>query len=182
MSISMKEMARAIGFNTRNHAMDSRFVTSNRDGSVMERLENIIATMEQTVSKEITSIVTQDLFQVTGGPIKVVEVWGLVTTVIQTQNCSVKLLFDPTLPAGDIDLCAALEITTDAVGTLYSITGTEANAMVAETDNVADTIMAQPLVMGPGMIELHSTATNTGKILWGLRFQPMAEGVEVIAQ
>ena len=181
MKTSVQQLHYRIGYNTANNAFRSNLVSSNRDGTVLERLENIIATMEQTVSKAITSIVTQDLFEVTGGPIKVVDFTGLVTTLIQDQACSIKLLIDPTNPAGDIDLCAALEIRTDAVGTIYNITGTEANALVEATDNVTDG-MVTPLIMGPGMIELNSTATNTGAINWGLRFQPMAEGVEVIAQ
>ncbi|MHC4728264.1 MAG: hypothetical protein ACYS17_13670 [Planctomycetota bacterium] len=127
---------------------------------------------EKVVKKTITSITTQDLFIVEGGPIKVVELIGVVTTVIQTQANNTKLLVDPTEPATDTDICAVLNITGDAAGTVYTITGTFANAMVATTNGVVAGLATQ-FIVPVGTIEISCSATNTGAIDWYIRYQPL---------
>jgi hypothetical protein len=69
------------------------------------------------------------LFTISGGKVLVTGLIGEVTTVIQTQADNTKLTFDPTDAGATQDLCAVLDITADAVGTMYSITGTPATAM-----------------------------------------------------
>jgi len=124
---------------------------------------------ERSISKSPGNVATVDLFKVVGGLIKIIDIVGIVTTVIETQANSIKLLIDPDNPATDTDICAALNVTADAVGTVYTITGTYANAMVATTNGVvAPQVTA--VLCPPGTIELNATDTNTGVIKWSMYY------------
>jgi hypothetical protein len=124
------------------------------------------------------------LFRITGGKIKVHGIYGEVTTVIQTQACATKLKFNPSGTGSDVDLCATLDITADAVGTIYSITGVVATAMKSTTLWVvlpADDIGASGLTLSPGDIELDCAATNTGSVKWTLVYSIIDSAAEVNA-
>lgn len=117
-------------------------------------------------------------FTVTG-KIRLLDIVGEVTTVIQTQANNAKLIANPTVGA-DVDLCAVLDITAKAVGTLFSITGTLANAMVATTSG-AGVAQASPLIVTAGTIDLSCSATNTGATKWLVRYQPLDVGARVFS-
>jgi len=117
-------------------------------------------------------------FTVTG-KIKLLDIVGEVTTVVQAQANNTKLIANPTVGA-DVDLCAVNSITGDAKGTIYTITGTLANAMVATTSG-AGVAQAAPLVVAAGTIDLSCAATNTGATKWGVRYQPLESGSRVFA-
>jgi hypothetical protein len=127
---------------------------------------------ERTVKKSITSVTTQDLFIVEGGPIKIIEIIGVVTTTIQTQANNTKLLVDPVEPATDTDLCAVLDVTAKAAGSVFTITGTFANAMIVTANGVVAGL-ATEIICPVGTIELACSATNTGTIDWYLRYQAL---------
>lgn len=118
------------------------------------------------------------LFTVTG-KIKLLAIIGEVTTVIQTQTCNTKIVANPTVGA-DVDLCATNDITADAVGTQYNITGTFANAMVATTSGAA-VWQADPTLVLPGTIDLSTDATNTGSVKWTCIWEPVDPGARVIS-
>lgn len=118
------------------------------------------------------------LFTVTGR-IKLVNIVGEVTTVIQTQANNTKLVSNPTVGA-DVDLCAVNDITADAVGTQYSITGTLATAMIATTSG-AGVFQAAPLLVQAGTIDLSCAATNTGSVKWKIEYLPVDPGARVFA-
>lgn len=117
-------------------------------------------------------------FTVTG-KIKLLDIVGEVTTVIQTQANNTKLVANPTVGA-DVDLCAVNSITADAVGTIYTITGTLANAMVATTSG-AGVAQAAPLVIAAGTIDLNCADTNTGATKWLIKYQPLEVGARVFS-
>jgi hypothetical protein len=118
------------------------------------------------------------IFTVTGR-IKLIDIKGVVTTLIQTQANNTKLIANPTVGA-DVDICAVNDITADAVGTVYSITGTLANAMVATTSG-AGVFQAAPLTVEAGTIDLSCAATNTGSVKWYIEYLPLDPGAKVIA-
>lgn len=122
------------------------------------------------------------IFNITGGRILVVDIVGEVTTVIQTQTNNTKLLFNPTGAGSSTDLCATTDITADAVGTLYSITGTPATALQDAlwciTSNKA---LARPLILSEGAIELSCSASNTGSVAWDIVYVPLDTGAAVAA-
>ena len=116
------------------------------------------------------------LFRITSGKVRILSIIGEVTTVIQTQANATKIKFNPSGTGSDVDLCATLDITADAVGTFYSITGTVATAMKGDTNlfvTVPANDIAYPgLVLGPGDIELDCAASNTGNVKCTVKYVP----------
>ncbi len=137
---------------------------------------------ERSVKKTISSIGGSggDIF-VVSGPIKVIELIGVVTTNIGGTITRVKLLVDPTEPGTNTDICAQLDIDGDLAGTVYTITGTFGNAMVETTNGVIAGLATQ-FIVPAGVIE-YANADNaeTGIIDWHLRYKPLAPGVTVTA-
>jgi len=125
---------------------------------------------------------TSTLFTISGGKVLITSLVGEVTTVIQTQADATKLTFDPTDTGATQDLSATLDITADAVGTLYSLTGTPATAMQDALNFLpSNKVLAQPLVLKPGSILLDCAASNTGSVKWDLCYIPLDNGAAVVA-
>jgi hypothetical protein len=122
------------------------------------------------------------IFTITGGKVAVTAIYGEVTTVIQTQANNTKLQHDPTDTGTTQDLCAVLDISADAVGTMYSLDGTPANAMVDALNFLSSNKqLAKPLILKPGAILLNCAATNTGSVKWDLWYVPLDTGAAVAA-
>lgn len=122
------------------------------------------------------------LFTITGGRVAIVDLVGEVTTVIQTQANNTKLKFNPDGAGADTDLCAVLDISADAVGTYYSLTGTPATAMQDGLQCITSNKgLARPLILSEGAIELDCAATNTGSVAWTLVYVPLDAAAEVVA-
>lgn len=122
------------------------------------------------------------LFTVATGRVIVTSIIGEVTTVIQTQADATKLTFDPTAAGATQDLCATLDITADAVGTMYSITGTPATALQDSLNFVPSSKwLAQPIILKPGSVLLDCVASNTGSVKWTLTYWPLDTGATVVA-
>lgn len=122
------------------------------------------------------------LFTITGGKVRIKSIIGEVTTVIQTQANVTKLQFVSTVPGSTTDLCATLDITAKAAGSLFSITGTVATAMKVTTNNLvvpADDLAAPGLVLGPGTIKLNCGASNTGNVKWTIVYENVDSGANV---
>lgn len=125
---------------------------------------------------------TANLFTITTGRILLMGIFGEVTTVIQTQANNTKLVFDPDAAGASQDLCANLDITADAVGTIYSITGTPATAMQDALNFVPSSkMLAQPILLKPGAIALTCAASNTGQVKWDVFYIPVDDGATVAA-
>ena len=139
--------------------------------------------MEEKCCKKTLSAIGAtggDLF-VVSGPIKVIELIGVLTTNIGGSQTQIKLLVDPVEPATNTDLCAQLDINGDVAGTVYTITGTFANAMIATTNGVIAGLATQ-FIVPAGVIE-YANADNaeTGVIDWHIRYKPLVAGVNVTA-
>lgn len=124
---------------------------------------------------------TKSLFTITGGLVLVTMILGEVTTVIQTQADNTKLSFDPTDTGTTQDICAVLDISADAVGTMYHISGTPADAMRDNLNFARGGLTGLPLLLKPGAILLDCAATNTGSVKWDLWYLPVASGARVVA-
>jgi hypothetical protein len=121
---------------------------------------------------------TGNLFTITGGRILLTGIVGEVTTVIQTQACNTKVVFDPTATGSNVDLCANLDITGAVVGSFFTITGTAATAM---QNGLAVVGMTIPWVLQPGAVALTTAATNSGQVKWKMWYMPIDSGVTVAA-
>lgn len=138
-------------------------------GLKVYRVERATAALPQTAQSA--------LFTVTGR-VLVTQIVGEVTTVIQTQANATKIVANPTVGA-DVDLCATDDITADAVGTLYNITGTLADAMVATTSG-AFVAQAAPVAVAAGTIDLSCAASNTGSVKWTIHYIPLDTGSNIV--
>jgi hypothetical protein len=120
------------------------------------------------------------IFTVSGGKVLISDIIGEVeTTAIAAGSNNMKLISNPTTGA-DVDLCATVDIDGDAIGTMYHITGTLADAMVATTSG-SFLSQASVVTVAPGTIDLSCSASKTGKIKWTLVYIALDEGAKVIA-
>lgn len=136
-----------------------------------ERLDRATENLPQSTDKA--------LFTITGGRVLLMLILGEVTTVIQTQANNTKLKFNPTATGADQDLCAVLDITGDAVGEIYTISGTVTDAMRSDLLIGSGGLIAAPLVLSEGDIELDCAANNTGQVQWSLWYIPLDQDAKV---
>ena len=139
--------------------------------------------------ERVTTLIPQTadeaLFRITGGKVKVLSIIGEVTVAIGAVANATKLKHNPSGVGSDVDLCATLDITGDAVGTMYSIVGVVATAMKSTTLWIvlpADNIPAQGLIIGPGDIEIDCAGSSvTGKVKWTITYELIDAGANVTA-
>lgn len=141
----------------------------------------------QAVASAAKTLTTGDvnMFTITGGPIKVLELVGIVTTVVQAQATSVKVTVTTVSPAATVDFsAAAVDITGAAAGASIrhiNTTGilTVVTAGFVNEGNAFATNDTQYLVPAGTMQLNNASASNTGAITWYLRYVPLAPGVIV---
>lgn len=135
----------------------------------------------RTTQKAATTLpaTTQTPYFTVTGRVLIIDIIGEVTTVVQTQNCDLDLWSNPTVGA-DVALCAVNNITADAVGTLYTVTGTLSDALIATTSGAVKS-QTNPILVTAGTIDLKTSATNTGATKWTIRWQPVDAGSTVVA-
>lgn len=117
------------------------------------------------------------LFNITGGKVLITAIYGEVVVVLPATANATKLQFVSTSPGSTTDLCATLDITGKAVGTVFSIVGVLATALKATTNNMvvpADNIPAPGLVLGPGAIKVNCGGSMvTGTVKWTVNYLPI---------
>jgi len=144
---------------------------------------------EMAISKTVTTIMSgnNNLFVVSGGPIKILEITAYVSTVIEAKSCLINYNIDPTLPATDTPFATdttALEINADAADTLYTWDGVIANDLTATTNGVALGVAAlSGLIVPAGSIELAAVVSTsaTGAITVYMRYIPLSTSSVVTA-
>lgn len=129
---------------------------------------------------------SDDLFTITGGPIKILEITGIVTTQIGAGTTNVKLQITTTDPAATVDMnAAAVDIDADAVGTSYQTINTTGifTPVTAGYVKEANSFATTPTTfLAPiGTIKLNSDAARTGNIKWYLRYVPLSQNSRVAA-
>lgn len=150
----------------------NQFTPVSRELTTGIRIDRATDTLPQTADEA--------LFTITGGRVLVVGLAGEVTTVIQTQANNTKVKFNPTATGADQDLCAVLDISADAVGELYTISGAVGDAMRSDL-LIGNAMLTSPLLLSEGDIELDCAASNTGSVSWSLIYVPWDAGAEVAA-
>lgn len=180
-----------LGANSANNCFDSSLVASNADGSLIERVEyiqsnmNAVANAPGVVKKVLATTAngSTTLFNYTG-VIRIKSIVGVITTVMENKAQNMKLSIVPDSLAA-YDICANKDIDTFAVGTLLSITGTAANAMVATTavgtiaPGQANNVIASCITSG--IIKVVSGAANTGAITWYISWEPLSSDATLTA-
>ena len=111
------------------------------------------------------------IFSVTG-VIEIVNFMGFVTAQIGAVANNMKVIANSTAGT-DVDLCATVDVNADNVGTIYSLTGTLANAMVKTAGNGAGNTgafesQATGITVTAGTIDIHCDANDGGggRVQW----------------
>ena len=117
-------------------------------------------------------------FAVTGRVI-ITQIVGECTVGMDGTANDIKLISNPTVGA-DVDMCVALTITDDAEGTIYTLTGTLSDAMIATTSGCVKA-QADGIIVTAGTIDLDATATDaTGCTKWTVHYQALDAGSSVV--
>jgi hypothetical protein len=175
---------------TYDNTTDSLEAIADRDVTILADTAELQPVAEKCVSKTLTTIVSgqNGLFTIAGGPIKIIEIVGYVSTEIEGKSCLINYTANPTDPATDTQIGTtgtALEINADAIGTLYTWDGVLANNLTATTNGVAlGTATYSGVIIPPGALELKAVVSTsaTGAITFYMRYMPLATGVTVTAQ
>lgn len=127
------------------------------------------------------------MFTVTGGRVLITSMIGEVTTVCSGTVTNLNVTLDPDGANAVADLAAATAITSDAVGTLYTVTGVVADLLSADTPggtavpNYVSGVVRNGFIVPAGSILLKTSATNTGATKWSLTYIPIDDGAAVVA-
>jgi hypothetical protein len=123
--------------------------------------------------KTTTSLVTQNLFAISGGAVEVIRLIGHITTTTQSNNNNTKIVFTATGRAA-VDLCATNNMNNRSVGRVCNISKVKADAMTVSPDDgvVVITTTAQ-LILVPGIISLNCAGNTSGVIDWEIEYSPL---------
>jgi hypothetical protein len=112
----------------------------------------------------------QTLFNIDGGPILLLGLWGRVTTACDATVTTFKFSADPDDSAAQ-DLSTAVAITSDAVDTLWHLGATVGAALNVASVAIALTLLTAPgWFVSPGIITCTTSATNVGQAEYYMRF------------
>lgn len=185
-----------IGVDDASNLGTTASVTADVDGSILERLEHLAQVntggaaavtsnprlglkVTKTTADTITGAAVS-LFSVSGGRVLMTALYGEVTTVIGGGANASKLQFNPTTGTTN-DLCATLDIDADEAGTLYSIDGTPATAMLRSESGAVANMDSNGVILDIGDVEFTSAADATGSIQWTMWYIPLDTGASVAA-
>ena len=122
---------------------------------------------------------TNTAYFTVSGRVLITEIIGEVTIIFDGTVNSIKLI-NTTDVGADVDMCTALVVTSDAVGTRYNITGDPTDALV-ETTSGCSIAQAQAMIVPAGTIDLHTTATDaTGSTKWTIHYIALDSGSSVV--
>ena len=128
-----------------------------------------------------------DMFTISGGDILVLGMYGKVMAAKDAGAQLLTLQYTPTGGAVTALCLVSLTTATDAINSIYTITGVATDAMILTQigagailgigqfqGNALGTIKSQ-LVLAPGIINLLTTVANdiTGLINWTVLYQPL---------
>ena len=119
-------------------------------------------------SASLTPQTTQTAYFTVTGRVLITQIIGEVTVEIGAGENSTELIANPTVGA-DVNMAAALDIDADAVGSIYTITGTLADAMIATTSG-AVAAQSAPIFVAAGTIDLKTSASTAGQTKWTLHY------------
>ena len=132
----------------------------------------------------------QALFDITGGPIYLERLVGIVTVEVDAAGTVItNLRINPTAgfaPGTEVDMCkaaAGLDIDGALPDEQITITGAVGdNAVLTDTGAVvAPSFMTNHQILAPGILELFTVGgTIVGAINWTIVYRPLVNGVSVV--
>ncbi len=123
----------------------------------------------------------KDLFDISGGPIRVISIIGTVIAQLRAVTMNLSIVAAVTTPSGNIDIASLLDCNADDIGTLYTLNATFGSALVETTSSIAANL-ASDFVMPMGTINMTSGAIeNTGgTIEWDMLYQKLRTSSSVV--
>ena len=125
------------------------------------------------------------IFTITG-VVEIVKFMGFVTTQIGAVANNMKAIANSTAGT-DVDLCATVDVNADNVGTIYSLTGTLANAMVKTAGNGAGNTGAfesqsSGITVTAGTIDINCSASDGGggRVQWAVVWKRISPDGELL--
>jgi len=139
--------------------------------------------IEMCVEKSDGSVPNGDdaLFTITGGPILLKKIIGIVTDTIGANVATCTLEVDVTAPSGTVALSTAVAITDDAIGTSYTLTAASPGVFTPTTAGTLDQVPTNDILIPIGGIVAKFSAANTGTIKWYLIYKPLSPNSVVVA-
>jgi len=132
---------------------------------------------------------SQNLFTVAGGLVVVTGLVGIATVAFDGTVTSINLQHTPTGGAA-ADIAAATVVTSDAVGTIYTVTGVAAEGLSLQTAGGAEAPTVTfgklwqsggGLVLPAGVVTYLGTAADAGTVAWHLTYTPLEASASVVA-
>jgi len=122
------------------------------------------------------------IFNIAGGRVFVTQILGEVADVaIAAGANNFRLQSNPTATGTTTDLCADLDIDADPIGTLYSVSGAPATALVRGEEGAVQGMAVRGIVVPVGAIETVSAGNVAGQMTWSLWYVPIDTGAYVTA-
>lgn len=181
-----------VGADDANNEFASTLVVANADGSILEREEYIQSLITTLGNSTLKCIEKSDgavlngadpLFTITGGPILVKAIVGIVTTIIGGA-ANGTLQATTTEPAATVGLSTTVAIDNDAAGTSYRFVGATGvltpdtnGAKIIDPVTVEDCNFLVPI----GNINFLGSAARTGNIKWYMIYIPLSPSSVVVA-
>ena len=138
------------------------------DGVLVERAA---AVLPATTTSAIFTI---------SGTVRVVELYGVCTTVCSATATNLSIVQVPT-SGTNVTIASALAIASFAQGT-YVFAELDGTALVGTTAvSGAVSLGSFSAILGAGSISLTTSATNTGAFRWVVRYVPIESGSTIVA-
>jgi len=142
--------------------------------------QGALGTRVDRATADVQTAAAVALFTITGR-VLLTMLLGEVTTIIAAGTTpEAKFQLNPTVGT-TVDLCAALDIASDEVGTLYSIDGTPATAMLRGESGAVRNMQNSGIILGPGQIEFICDENVSGSIKFQARYFPLDPGSSLVA-
>jgi hypothetical protein len=134
------------------------------------RVDRASATLPQTAAAAI--------FNIVGGRVAMTAILGEVTVLLGAVG-NMSLESNPTVGT-TAALCAVLAAAALEEGTLLSIDGTKATAMLG-VDAGGTAMQSKPVALPVGTLDLRLSASNVGECKWSIWYVPIDDGAYVTA-
>ena len=118
------------------------------------------------------------IFNVVGGTVAMTGILGTITTIFGTVG-NISLESNPTTGT-TAALCATTAAGSFEEGTLLSIDGTKATALLA-VDAGGSAMQSKPVALPVGTLDLRLSTSSTGNAKWSIWYVPLEVGAYVTA-
>jgi hypothetical protein len=148
--------------------------------SIISLLKKVVTdTAICTSPKVTTALITENLFTVSGGPVEIVCLIGMIKTTLEGGVYNVKLVHTPTGYAA-VDLCTVASISGGAVGKFIYITRLPADGIkLSPAAGLFTNAITTKLVVLDGILSVNTSVNKTGAIDWYVHYKPLTPDATV---